>query len=273
MNALSPATRPAFAPGVYPDLPMDVYQASEGLSCSTLKRFAEAPAKALVKREETPSLARGTLIHTAVLEPHLLEALYCVTDLERISAREKATQAEMERAEGRKLVKRAEWEDALRLRDAVQAHFEASALLSPGIEVEHSFFWDDAETGLRCKGRADAWKPDWRVIGDVKTTRDASGHAFGRDAGKLRYFWSDFQYRRGFEAASGFPVEAFVFIAVEPEEPFLIQCFETPADALAAAERQVRDAMRGYAECARSGHWPGHPPGINPLEIPAWCLA
>lgn len=190
-------------PGIYDGIPAEVYHGGDGISVSTLKRFAEAPAKALVHRPETPALARGTLVHTAVLEPELLEERYKVSDLKTFDARHKAFQEEQAAAGGRELIKRADWNMALAMRDAVQAHPVARDLLAPGLLMEQSIYWIDARTGLLCRGRSDVLRTDMRVIVDLKSTADASPRGFGKQAAQLRYPWQSAWYLDGVRQAGG----------------------------------------------------------------------
>lgn len=264
---------PVFAPGIYGDIPNEVYQASAGVSCSMLKRFAEAPAKARVRRPESKALTEGTLSHTALLEPHALEARYCVSDLKSFDARHEAYKAEAERAQGRVLVKRKDYEEALAQRDAVLAHPVAREMLAPGLMIEQSAYWHDAEAGLLCRGRLDGWRPEWRAIIDVKTTMDAAHRAFSRDAAKFRYPWQAAIYSDGWEAAGGGLVEAFLFLAIEKDPPFLIQVYELDPLALEAGRRQARDALVRFAECSASNVWPGYSETIERLHLPEWVMA
>lgn len=172
-------------PGIYDGIPADEYHAGDGVSVSTLKRFAEAPAKALVKRPDTPALAKGTLVHTAVLEPELLEQQFQPTDIERRGTKAWDAAEAAAKAAGRELVKRADWDEAMRMRDAVQAHAVARELLGPGLLTEQSIYWIDPITGLLCKGRCDGLRLDMRIIVDVKTTIDASPKGFGKQAANL----------------------------------------------------------------------------------------
>lgn len=258
-------------PGLYEGIPEDEYHRSAGVSVSTLKRFAEAPAKALVRRPETKSLAIGSLVHMALLQPHLLEQTYYVTDLDRISDREKATKDEREKAQGRELVKRKDWDAAMRLRDAVMRHPTVRDLIVPEhLILETSMYWTDPVTGLLCRGRADVIRMDWRVLIDIKSTEDASREGFAKSVGNYRYHWQDWFYRWGLGHAAGWRPESFVFISVEKEEPYLVGCYELTPQTLEKAEREVRDMLDAYAECTRTGIWPGYSEALEPLDLPHW---
>lgn len=65
--------------------------------------------------------------------------------------------------------------------------------------------------------------------------------------------------------------EAFIFIAIEKEEPYLTAAYETaPAD-VDVARGQLRDVLDRYAACKARGIWPGYSDTLERLELPAWA--
>lgn len=274
MNALTPA--PAPEPGLYDAIPEEQYHASPGVSVSRLKTFAKAPAKARYgKNKETGSLRFGSLIHTAILEPDQLDLRYMVSDLERFDPRTAAYKEESLKARGRELVKRAEYEEALRIQDAVHAHPSAGALLKGDLRVEQSFYWIDPETGLLCRGRADGLHMDMRAIVDLKSTQDASPdrRGFAMSCGEYKYHWQDAFYREGIEAVTGWEPEAFVFIAVEKDRPYLVGTYELEPVAVERGREDVHEQLRAYAKCLKDDYWPGYSGDIEPLAMPTWAYA
>lgn len=262
-----------WGPGLYLDIPEEEYHPSPGVSVSALKRFAEAPAKVKVNRASTSSLAFGSLAHTAILQPHLLADRYHVVDLERISAREKATKDAMAAAGGRELVKRSDWNDAMRLRDRVHSHPTLRDMLAPqGMQVEASFYWIDPITELLCRGRADALRDDWEVVIDLKSTVDASPEGFQRAVANYNYHWQQAHYERGL-SFTWKPPQAFFFVAIETEDPFLPAIYELDTRAVDLGRRQVAENLERWAECERTGIWPGYPDQPQPLDLPGWAYA
>ena len=258
-------------PGIYLDLADNKYRATDAVSCSVLKRFAEAPAKALVPSKNTEAMTAGRLIHSALLEPHKFEERYAKTDLDRRGT--KAWQAAQDEVGCRELLKADEFDKLATLRDAVMAHPTARELLAPGLQPEASMFWFDEATGLYCRGRVDGLRRDQRLIVDVKTTVDASPPEFAKSAANYRHHWQEAFYRRGMsEAPGGFEVDRFIFIAVEREPPFLIGIYELSPSAVAQGEREVTRALSEYAECKRTGIWPGYAPEIVMIDLPMWAM-
>jgi hypothetical protein len=261
------------APGVYLGMPEAQYHSSPGVSCSILKRFAEAPAKAHVGRGDTDALRAGRVTHHAILEPHRFEALYAVTDMDRRGTRAWQDAEAEAFAAGQTLLKRAEYDDARALRDAVLAHPTARQMLAPPLQTEVSAYWTDADTGLACRMRADGVRADDALVLDVKTAQDASPEGFSRAAATWRYHWQAAFYMAGLAAApGGFRPERFLFIAVEKAAPFLVGVYELAFGAAEQGEREVRAALREYAACKARGIWPGYSADVVQLELPAWAV-
>ena len=269
-------------PGIYRDIDSRDYHAWPGVSNSRLKRFAEAPAKLAVPRPSTSTLKLGRLKHCAVLEPQNLPTYYAVMDTDRLDARTKAYIAFAAENPGREIIKRSEYDEALALSRAVRSHPAAAKILSPGFEAEVSFVWDDAASGLRCKGRADILHRSWGMLADIKTTEDAGPEAVAKTIATYKYHWQDTFYRTGLSAA-GVDATAFVFIFVENKEPYLTACYEIDwtsrgfddngrAIDLVRTEAEIASYLASWRECEVSGQWPGHANGIVPIPLPAWTF-
>jgi len=276
-QAIVPAAPELFQPGIYSGLDEDRYHASAGVSVSRLKRFAEAPAKAFAPVKETKALRLGSLIHTALLEPSKLAARYHVHDLARVNDNDGATKRERERAQGRELVSRREFEAALAMRQAVMAQPVARDLLpyaeSEYGHIEQSFYWRDADTGLLRRGRADLRINHhvFHCLVDLKSTEDASPDGFTRTIGSYRYHWQAASYLDGIEACTGERPEFFVFLAIEKEPPFLVGPYIIHTDDLADARAELKVMLARYAECERTGIWPGYVETLTTLRVPGWA--
>ena len=253
--------------GYHRDIEAGDYHASEGVSVSRLRRFAKAPAKALAPGPKTRPLALGSLLHCAILEPDALPRRYVVTDLDRAGT--KAWEALERDNPGRTVIKRPEMDEALRIRDAVFRHPTAAELLAPGgRDIEGSFYWTDPELGIQRRGRADIIRHDMRVLVDLKSTESAHPRDFGHSARTYGYDWQDPYYRDGIEATLGWRAEAFVFIALEKEPPYLAGTYELLPEDVEAGAQAVRETLARYAACERSGIWPGYSASLEYLPLP-----
>lgn len=256
---------------IYAGLDEDKYHASDGLSQSMLKLLSEEGGPAKVRygqRVETKPQKFGSLIHTAVLEPTLLEQRYCITDLTREAT--KAWDAEAAAAMGRIMVKRPQYEEALRIRDAVMRWSDvANMLLTPstGLQVEQSFYWIDPVSGRPCKGRADAVHADYRAMIDLKSANDASYEGFRRAVRDYGYHIQDAHYSDGWPLAGGWTVQDFVFIVVEKEDPYLSAAYQLDKADIQEGREQLRALISQYEHCEATNHWPGYPRGLQSLSM------
>ena len=260
-------------PGIYTGITAEDYHAGPGVSCSTLKRFAQAPALALVPQKESNALKKGTLRHATVFEPNEVDRLYVVTDLDRAGTN-KWKEAEAAAAEaGKELVKRPEWDDAHRFAEGIRANALVRELLEPGddVVIEQSSYWIDPETGILCRGRADMFRVEQQIVVDLKTTERASRREFSVNSARYKYHWQDEWYRTGTQIAGGWSPAAFIFIAAEKSAPYLSAVYEIDAASRARANASLRTHLDRYAECQRTGIWPGYPETLQTLELPFWA--
>ena len=264
-NPLAVVGSPNIAPGIYDGLPFDEYLKIPAVSVSGLKIIADCPAKFGVEREQSAAMRIGSLTHCAILEPEALERRYAATDLDR-----RGTKAwdEAERAAGgRELVKRAEWDAALGMRDAVHRHPVARTLLS-GAVTERTLVVEDPETGLLIRARLDA-ATSFGVPVDVKTCADGHPDRWLRHAMQLRYHWQAALYLDAC-AMTGQPADGFPFIVIESSLPYVVGVYEMPQWRIEFGRNMYRDALARYASLIKIPRhiWPGYVPNdrIHMLE-------
>lgn len=264
------AGRPAygFAPGFYPGMDERIYHSSEGVSKSMLDRLARSPAHlAYGQVQETPAMALGTAIHSAILEPETFEARYYLGQDVRRGTKAWET---LEAMAGERIVlKPDDWATCMGLRDAVHGHYSASSLLA-GIQTELSLYWIDPETGLKCRGRVDGLKGEWDTLLDLKTTTDVRPGTISRKIADMRYHVQDSYYRFGYECLTGSPPGTFIFLFVEIEPPYALRLYELHPRALELGGRLYRRDLNRYAQCYRDNHWPGYTPYAETIDLPVW---
>ena len=263
----------AFPTGVRADLTNEQYHAGPGVSKSGLwKLYSTTPAHYIGEvRKDTKAKAFGTATHMAVLEPHLLERTYgCLPEGHNGTTKEGKAATQAVREAGLEPIKYDEYQAVLRIRDKLHAD-PIIQRLTKGAKYEQSAYWTDPETGELCRCRPDIYNPSLKMMGDVKTARDAGSWGFAKAIEEYGYHVQDAFYSDGWTMAGGGDVDAFVFIAVESEAPNLFQIYELePADR--DQGRQIyQTALRRYADCKRTGIWPGYPGGVQPITRPKWA--
>lgn len=294
--ALTPPAVVTPGPGVYENIPFETYHAWEAASNSQLTILREqTPAHVRARQlepTETVALRQGRALHCAVLEPDEFPARFaCAARCDGVTAKKtRCTNmgsvltakgwrcgvhaSELETAsDSVTILPAADFARCLAARDAVWAHPRAKGLLSGEGRAELSLVWDDAETGILCKARHDRHTPllAGGAIVDLKKTRDASPRAFSRSVYRYGYHTQGAWYLEGAEAV-GLPAQHFVIIAQEDQPPFATAVYRLDEGTLDAGGQQLRGLVRRYAECVRSGEWPGYTVDIQDLAIPSFAF-
>jgi PDDEXK-like domain of unknown function (DUF3799) len=179
--------------------------------------------------------------------------------------------------EGRIPLLAAEYEQIQAMAAVVQQHEHAGPLFAQGAGVaEQSGFWIDSDTGQWCRFRADWIKhrqPGRRLVAaDYKTCRSAAPADLTRDVWNYGYYVQAPWYLNGVRALGLDDDPVFVFVAQEKTPPYLVHTFQLDPAALRAGAAACRKALRIYAECRRTGVWPGYPTDeITTISLPPWA--
>ena len=63
----------------------------------------------------------------------------------------------------------------------------------------------------------------------------------------------------------------FLFLAVEVEPPYCVAVHELHSDDIELGRKQNRRHLKMLKQCRESGVWPGYPPVIHSISMPAWA--
>lgn len=265
--------------GLHPGIPEARYHAripglaSKGALDKVRKSLAHY--KAWLEAQEssnTAALLFGKGFHCSVLEPDVFASNYVVEpDHGDCRLKENKARRDEWRAshEGKILVSDGDARAFDGIAKALSAHKFARELIRGGVS-ELTLRWQDAETGLECKGRCDYYIPGLATVVDLKTTADASFDDFRKSAASYGYHRQDAFYRQGF-AACGVPIDNFIFIAVEKVPPYAVAVFALDRDAVRKGSASVAEDLRTLAEGVERDEWPGYPEEIQVLDLPPWA--
>jgi len=245
------------------------YQQVPGVNWSTLKHLDKSPLHYKHHLEQPPddtaSMMGGRAAHTAILEPDRFPLDYAVfTGPRRQGGDWEAFKAAHP---GRTILKAAEYQEALAIRDAVRGHKVADRILSGG-EPERTITWDDPETGIPCKGRVDYLRPDGFV--DLKTSANLDERRFQNTAHDLGYHMQIAFYCRGLKAL-GMEAPKVWIVAVEAGEPHDVAPFVVDPGVIATGEARIVELMALLADCTKRKKWPGRYPDETPFVLPGWA--
>lgn len=279
-NSSDPKAPKLPAQGLHDGIDYDTYAKWDAMRHSVLKHFGHTAAHArqimLKPQDDTDYTKIGTTIHTAILEPDQLEERYCVAP--KVDKRTKAGKEEWANfvAENpdKIVLTSQEWEVLDGVRSACQANPDIQELRSTKGRNEASAVWKDDETGLWCKARIDrlTTHKSWPTVVDLKSTKDAREWLFGRDCNTYGYNSAAAWYLRGLQAIAPVKARRHLIVAVEKTPPFASIVYELDEAALTQGERNCTEWLATYAECLKSGKWPGYPSGVQPLSMPRYAI-
>lgn len=246
----------------------DAYHESEGVSKSGLwTLYTKTPFHfRYVERKASNAFDLGAAAHTAILEPEEYEARYYRGPDDRRGNKWKEAQ-DFAAFSNMECLTSGDYDMALVLRDTAMTCIPLQLMLDGEAIRETSAYHVDKETGITVRCRPDIYNPKHKLIGDLKTTADASPAGFQKAVGSFGYHVQEAIYSPTWAQAGGGEVEGFFFIAVEKSEPPIVAVYELDAAAVAEGHAIYRKALAKYAECAAADHWPGYSDEVQPLSL------
>lgn len=266
--------------GIYTGVAREDYEKLDyRVNWSTLKVMKKSPAHYranLMKREkkDTDALKLGRAVHLAVLEPERFRTSYAVWDGERRAGKE--WEAFKKKWADCEILREEDYQEAKAIAEAARNDRHAAAYLRDGA-AEVTLLWTHSQPAngvpgfdMPCKGRMD-FGAKAGVIVDLKTCRDGSPDGFSRAAWDLDYLAQAAFYVDGHAAASGTgEVLPYVIVAVEKEEPYVVQVYTVPEHLLDMGRELYRSHLARLSECRRESRWPGYSDGPMELPLPRW---
>lgn len=223
----------------------------------------------------SPAMQFGSLTHTMLCEPHLLEKDYFVFDdaqiieelIEEGAKSPRATKKYKEWMEeylseiGEKTpMSQEDYDKARCMRDNVQKHPLLREHLSGTVEYELSHFFIDERTGARVRTRPDV--DNGEVYMDFKTCDDAREESVRRAIMKYAYGQSAELYMRSPEKR-----RQFLFIFIEKEPPHDLKVYVCGASIYQDARPKNDANLRTFIQCQESGIWQGYSPNAEIIDI------
>lgn len=217
----------------------------------------------------------GSAVHSIVLESG--------AEIETVDAKSwlgKTAQAERIeiRASGRIALLPHEFQAAHAIAARIRRHPVASALFDPERGIpERSLFWRDEESGVMLRARPD-WLPEpvageRLIVPDLKTTGAVDPESIARTMAKFNYGMQGEFYERGIRALGIARDVVVLFVFVMRAAPYLIQVVGVPEVDRSIAAAKNRRAIEVFAQCSKSGIWPGFEMGhdVAYIDVPGWA--
>lgn len=254
------------------DMSAAEYHGADAVGKSSLWTLhTKTPAHVSGQEDESNSdMDFGTAVHCAVLEPHRFDAAVIRGPEDRRGNKWKDALAEHPSS---LVLPSPVFDRVLRLRDTVMRDPIVQNLPSEFAMIEHSAFWMDFETAVKCKCRPDLYRGDQSLIVDLKTTGDATKHTWLKRAMDMGYHVQDAWYSDGWALADGGDVDTFLFLVIERDPPYAHAIYELGLSERDLGRRIARKALERYATCLKANDWPGHENGVQVMTFPEGVFA
>jgi exodeoxyribonuclease VIII len=266
----------AIQQGVH-DITNDEYHASEGLSRSALMSFRKTPyhywneylnPERPAKKEASPALTFGNLLHTYILEPDkILERYIVVKKIDRRTKEGKMYWDELELTKGnREIITEEVFAEAEKIAESVTKHDQARELIT-GAQFEKSIYWNDPHTGLLCKARPDIWHVN--MVCDLKSTMNAGAREFQNSLYQYGYYIQAGMICEALRHVLDVDIRNFIFIALEKEFPYAHAIYKLDELALEQGIAVFKNTLLKIKECVDKNEWPSYETQI--ITLPAYA--
>lgn len=256
-------------------IPAAQYHALPQLSASRLRYLAKSPAhlqhSLSEPYEQTDAQALGQAVHTLVLEPELFDSQNALMPkFDRRTKEGKAGYAQwISFNEGKQGFCQSDWEAIQAMAKAVAAHPKAAPLVGFAELIEQSVIWRHP-SGVDCKSRIDAICPELATIFDLKTTRDASPHAFSKAIFDYGYYRQGAFYIDACRSL-GIQIDHYAIIAIENTAPYPVTVYRLLDESIELGRKENDALIELYRTCKEADSWPGYPTEIQDIGLPAWA--
>jgi hypothetical protein len=261
-------------PGRYDNMSMVDYRDASGWSKSTLDLVNESWNHFqhwFGIDTQTDAMLLGSAFHCAVLQPSIFNDLYTIApECDRRTKAGKEMYAEFEAMNHNKIaLKHNQYSAVIGMAESVLSHPVARDIFKNG-DAEQSFFWDDKETGLPCKCRADYLRRDGIIV-DLKKTNSAKYRDFLKSVVGFRYHVQGAFYLDGISEVEKTQFENFILVAVEDSPPYHVSIFLLSKNFITVGRYAYQDNLKTVIEHQNDpAMWGGIYPEIQEMHTPAW---
>ena len=235
------------------------------LSYSSLKAFRKSPrhyVKYLEKEFDPGAFVKGSIVDALVFytEEEINKRFHVYKYFKKRTNKAKAQWKEMVElatANKQKLITTEEYEEAMKIRDALYANPQACGLLERRKRVQQEIRWIDSNTKLPVIVIIDfetTTEEGAEYIVDLKTTKDADPENFHSDIFKYHY------NIQGASCALGYQKKYFSFpnfgnLAIETESPYCISFNHYTPAVMEAAKEEFYGLLLAFKRCMDNNQW------------------
>lgn len=233
-----------YPPGIY-DISLDEYlRIRTHVSSSGLKQILRSPdhfRRYLNRKEESlPHLDLGTAVHCAILEPERFRHEYVAIPVRHIDIFHAEDMRLIQHEKQVRFLTNSQMAAVEGIAEQLAHKPDIVKLLETG-QAERSIFWQDAETGIRCKIRPDLLVlPD--LILELKTTFNASVAVFQRTCLMQLYHLAAAMYREGVTQVTG-KRPSYMFVVACRFPPYSVETFIPSPSMLDQGQDLLRETL------------------------------
>jgi len=188
---------------------------------------------------DTNALIFGRAFHWAILEPDKFEKkTHIFSGKVRRGKAWDEFKEEYDR-DANCILLQSEYNSLRCMQDVINSNAECQKLLYGG-ENEAVSCWEDQDTGVFCKGKADKVKKDYVI--DLKTTASGEEHSFRGSAYKYGY------NRQSAFYLDGFGKNNFIFIVIEKTSPYNLYIYECSDQFVDSGREEYKMLLNIYKE-------------------------
>lgn len=241
------------------------YSLLEGVRRSELWWLNTSPLHYLYHLNEpeigSQALIFGQAAHKWILEPDTFDDEVAI--LPEINRRTKEGRALYEafqaENDGKTIITADDFDIIRDMKEALYTDPDIRELLENAKATEQAYVWTDAETGIRCKVKADMiTELDGQpIILDYKTTASCADGAFERSCRKYGYDFQSGMYTEGVNIST-LEAHGFVFLAQEKEPPYAPRLYWCDEGFIEKGKRTFHRLLRQLKECQTTDTWKGY---------------
>jgi hypothetical protein len=159
-------------------------------------------------------------------------------------------------AAGKTVITLDDLENIAGMAHSLGAHPLVKAGILDGL-IERSLIFKDPESGVWLKARPDAVPTDSGDYSDLKTCQSVGDDSLQRSVTDWNYHAQGAVVGLASLMTLGIPMRSFNLVFVEKTAPWCVRILSIPQEDLDRGAAQNRAMLHKFAECSRTGVWPG----------------
>lgn len=264
---------PIKEPGVYADIPMEVYHGQDWLdgpsiSSSGLRAIEQkSPAHFYAGwsgnpnavKEYAHALSFGSAAHALILGDEVFEDRHVISPFDDFRKKEAREWRDEQVAAGKQVITKTDLAHIEGMAEALRPYAD----VFQG-DVEQSVVWK--RDGVWLKSRMDV-RPMSDTLADYKTIANAHPGECERAVAKHGYYQQFALAIEGLWRTEAQRIETSLLIFQEKEPPYAVTPIELDPVYIDMGARQNARALAIFQECMKRGEWPGYympPPAVPP---------